>query len=100
MAVLEAWSYSLPVLITDGCNLEESFNYGAAIRIEPSVESLKNELTKFFQLSIENREKLGNKGYSLVLKSYTWSSIAKQTVELYEWCKDKTKNVPNFIKLD
>lgn len=100
MAVLEAWSYSLPVLITDGCNLEESFGYGAAIRIEPTVASIKNELTKFFQLPTSNRVKLGNNGYSLVLERYTWASIAKQTVELYEWCKDKTKSVPNFIKLD
>jgi len=33
MAVLEAWSYRLPVLMTDHCNLPEGFAANAAIRI-------------------------------------------------------------------
>ena len=35
MAVLEAWSYSLPVFMTHECNLPEGFDEGAAIKIQP-----------------------------------------------------------------
>ena len=33
VAVLEAWSYGLPVLMTEACNLPEGFAAGAALRI-------------------------------------------------------------------
>jgi len=40
VAVLEAWSYGLPVLMTDACNLPEGFAAGAAIRIGGSCCSM------------------------------------------------------------
>ena len=40
MAVLEAWSFGLPVIMTDECHLGVGFACGAALRVEPTVASL------------------------------------------------------------
>ncbi len=48
MVVLEAWAYGKPVLMTPECNLPAGFVRGAAIRIEPSVDSILQGLREFF----------------------------------------------------
>ena len=37
VAVLEAWSYGLPVLMTEACNLPEGFATGAALPLVPAL---------------------------------------------------------------
>ena len=37
MTVLEAWSYSLPAIITPECNIPEGFENNAAISIAPDT---------------------------------------------------------------
>lgn len=100
MSILEAWSYSLPVLMTDGCNLTESFGQGAAYRIHSEVNSLSQEINGFLQLSSEDKAEIARKGFLLVKEKYTWSSIAVQFKELYEWCQNSSNELPSFVKLD
>lgn len=99
MAVLEAWSYKLPVIMTDACNIPEGFNHNAAIRIKPEVESIKNQLSKFFQMSVKEQIQIGENGYQLVLDKFTWTAIAEQMHELYLWVLNGGKK-PSFVKLD
>jgi poly(glycerol-phosphate) alpha-glucosyltransferase len=44
MSVLEAWSYGLPVLMSDHCNLPEGFAAEAAIRIGTDVGDQRSEV--------------------------------------------------------
>ena len=44
MAVLEAWSYELPVFMTGACNLPEGFEEGAAIEVSTDPNQLANAL--------------------------------------------------------
>lgn len=53
MAVLEAWSYGIPVLMTEQCNLPEGFAQDAAVRLELSEERLAPLLLDFFALPAE-----------------------------------------------
>ena len=46
MAVLEAWAYGKPVLMTPECNLPEGFAANAAIRIETNPESIAQGLSE------------------------------------------------------
>lgn len=85
MAVLEAWSYKLPVLITPYCNIPEGFQKNAAISIEPNPEGIINGLKQLISLSLEQRNELGQNGYRLVQKKFTWENVSEQMIEVYKW---------------
>jgi glycosyltransferase involved in cell wall biosynthesis len=85
MAVLEAWACGKPVLMTPQCNIPEGFEAGAAVRIEPEVESLLAGLTAFFAMQDEERESVGAKGRALVTERFAWPVIAGQMAGVYQW---------------
>jgi poly(glycerol-phosphate) alpha-glucosyltransferase len=92
MSVLEAWSYRLPVLMTEHCNLPEGFAANAALRIGTEVESIAEGLRELFSLPItDNRQlttslaSLGDNGRQLVSERFTWPQVAAQMKEVYEW---------------
>jgi poly(glycerol-phosphate) alpha-glucosyltransferase len=85
MSVLEAWSYQLPVLMTDHCNLPEGFANDAALRISTDVESIVEGLHQLLQSSILDLQSIGRNGRSLVERQFTWPQVAIQMKEVYEW---------------
>ncbi|MDA7877843.1 glycosyltransferase [Akkermansiaceae bacterium] len=85
MSVLEAWSYGLPVLMTDHCNIPEGFAADAALRIDTDVESIATGLSEFFQASASDLQALGDNGRALVERQFTWDQVAVQMKEVYEW---------------
>ena len=85
MAVLEAWAYRLPVLMTDYCNLPEGFAAGAAVRTGTAVEEIAAGLGEFFGATGGWLEGVGAKGRALVEGSFTWSACAEQMGEVYRW---------------
>lgn len=85
MTVLEAWSYSLPVVMTDFCNLPEGFTHNAAIKVDPSPESIFEGLIKLNKLSKTELALMGNNGYNLVSEEFQWDKIALDTIKLYEY---------------
>jgi poly(glycerol-phosphate) alpha-glucosyltransferase len=85
MVVLEAWAHGKPVLMTPECNLPEGFTANAAIRIEPSVESIVQGLDMLFQSSISDLQSIGSRGRALVAEKFTWPKIAAEMKSAYEW---------------
>ena len=85
MAVLEAWAYGKPVLMTPECNLPEGFAANAAIRIEPTAESIAQGLRDLFALDDASRLALGARGRSLVAAKFTWPKIAGEMKSVYDW---------------
>lgn len=85
MAVLEAWSYELPVLMTPQCNLPEGFAAAAAIRVEPDIESLVEGMAELFCMSDKERHEYGQRGRALVEQKFTWASIGAEMVDMYRW---------------
>lgn len=85
MAVLEAWSYSLPVIMTPQCNLPEGFDKGAAICIQPAVDSIFEALYLFTSEQPIYQEKMGAAGFQLVAERFSWQSIAAQIHQVYGW---------------
>ena len=85
MAVLEAWSYSKPVLMTPECNLPEGFAANAAIRIEPNVERITHGLFTLFQSSAADLQSTGSRGRALVAEKFSWPKIAHDMRAVYEW---------------
>ena len=86
MSVLEAWSYGLPVVMTDFCNIPEGFGANAAIRIKPNCEAIMEGLFTLVGMSDNDLESMGFNGRKLVEQKFTWPRIAESTRRVYEWC--------------
>lgn len=84
MAVLEAWSYGLPVLMTDACNLPEGFQAGAALEISAD-ENLIKGLNTLCDMRDGDLQSMGQKGRALVESRFTWPAVATQMKSAYEW---------------
>ena len=82
-AVLEAWSYGLPVLKTEACNLVDAFTLGAAFEISTTVDSLRVELEDFLSLSNAELDTLAQNGYAYVQKRHSWDVVAPLMFDVY-----------------
>jgi glycosyltransferase involved in cell wall biosynthesis len=85
MAVLEAWSHRLPVLMTPQCNLPEGFVAKAAIVMSPEAASIAVALRKLFDMSELERRTMGDKGRRLVEERFNWPSVAARMRSVYSW---------------
>jgi glycosyltransferase involved in cell wall biosynthesis len=85
MAVLEAWSYRLPVLMTPQCNLPEGFVAKAAIDMLPEAESIAIALKKLFDLTELERRAMGDRGRRLVEERFSWPTVAASMRSVYSW---------------
>lgn len=100
MAVLEAWAYELPVIMTDYCNIPEGFENSCAIRIKPSPSDISEALISFFRLSDIEMIKMGKRGKELVSQNFTWEIVAEQTLKLYQYLLGKRTLKPSFVYED
>ena len=87
MVILEVWAYGKPVLMTQECNLPEGFAANAAIRIEPSAESIAQGLHTLFQSSISDLQSAGSRGraYGMTTRNLRVPKIAADMKSVYEW---------------
>lgn len=85
MSVLEAWSYRLPVLMTDHCNIPEGFAAQAAIHIDTAPQSITAGIHQLVGLSDAERLAMGQRGRQLVEERFTWRHVASQLRDVYQW---------------
>ena len=85
MAILEAWSYAKPVLMTTKCNLPEGFAAGAAIQIGTTSAEIAAGLKKLTEMSDSDRTGMGGCGHALVATKFSWPRIGEQMRSAYEW---------------
>ena len=85
MAVLEAWAFRLPVLITPECNLPEAYDLNAAVRIEAEADSIAKALRSLMSISAEDRSRIAQNGRELVERQFTWTIAVEQMVGVYQW---------------
>lgn len=85
MTVLEAWSWSLPVLMSSRCNLPEGAEAGAAVMMEADPDSISAALRRLFSMSDSEREAMGMNGRRLVEQSFQWGLIGRQMADVYDW---------------
>lgn len=98
MAVLEAWSSGLPVLMTAECNLPEGFEAGAALRIGRDAASILDGLRTLAALSGAERAGLGNAGRRLVRERFAWAEASARMLSLYGWLLGEGSR-PDFVHL-
>ena len=85
MAVLEAWAYGLPVLMTPQCNLPEGFKAGAAIQMSSDHADIARALRQLHALTAEERNAMGARGKALVQQHFDWKSVARKTHDVLMW---------------
>jgi len=85
IAVLEAWAFGLPVLMTAECNLPDSFERGAAIQISNEPYALAAALRDLAYLSDGELATMGEKGRQLVAECYAWDRIAAELRAVCLW---------------
>lgn len=99
MAVLEAWSFGLPVLMTEACNLPEGFRVGAAFEISTDPVKMARVLDEFMEMREEALAHVGRAGRKLVEEKFTWSTVAEQMTEVYRWVL-KGGRPPDHVHLE
>lgn len=85
MAVLEAWSYGLPVLKTDACNLHEGFSAMAAARLSLDPVDMVKDLSRFLTSQPAELHQMGRNGRALVERQFSWTAAAEKFLAVYEW---------------
>ncbi|MCC8358447.1 glycosyltransferase [Salinimicrobium sediminilitoris] len=77
-SVLEAMSYGLIPLISEGCNFPEAFENKVAIRLEPSAEQIRNSLESVVTFSPDRIKEEGGKARNFIINNYTNKEISRQ----------------------
>lgn len=85
IAVLEAWSYGLPVVITPECNLPEGVQSGAAIEANTTVSGIEQALRTLLTATEGDLTKMGQAGLRLVASRFAWDRIASEMMAVYRW---------------
>jgi poly(glycerol-phosphate) alpha-glucosyltransferase len=85
MAVLEAWAFELPVLMTAACNLPEGFSAGAAVEFTHDKEGAARSLAGFLTLPEERLAEIGRAGGALVDGRFNWARVAYEFADVYRW---------------
>jgi poly(glycerol-phosphate) alpha-glucosyltransferase len=98
ISALEAWSYSLPILMTAGCNLPEGFELGAASEIHLDGR-FSGELATWLQLPPTTLRKMGERGREIVEQRYDWAALTADFADLYHWVAGYGER-PACVRLD
>ncbi len=85
VAVLEAWSYGLPAVLTPECNLPEGGAAGATIPTRFDLDALTQSLDRLVEMPPTERNRIGQAGRALVEKRFTWERIADNFLAVYRW---------------
>lgn len=99
MAVLEAWSYGLPVLMTPQCNIPAGFVARAAVQIEADEGSIQQGLIELFDMTDQVRSCMGLRGKRLVEDKFTWEKVAEDMLEVYRWVLGQAPK-PECVRVD
>ena len=99
MAVLEAWSYAKPVLMSSQCNIPEGFDNDAALKTGTDIDDIQGSLTKLFSMDAVQLKNMGDNGRQLVEQNYTWKNVSQNMVKVYEWLLGDVEK-PECVILD
>lgn len=98
MAVLEAWAFARPVLMTPACNLPEGFAAGAALPIGTDTATIADGLRALAEVSALDLQQMGARGRQLVEAKFSWPKIAQDMRALYAWILGGGQH-PDFVEL-
>ncbi len=84
MAVLEALSAGVPVLISPGCNLPDVADAGAGLIVAPQVDALAAALRQLLTHDQTALQRMGENARQLAQERFSWPTIAAQLEAVYQ----------------
>ena len=85
IVVAEALLAEVPVITTKGTPWKDLVDHHCGWWVETGVEPLVAGLREAISLSDEQRREMGKRGRKLIESSYSWSKIAANMKNVYEW---------------
>ena len=98
ITVLEALGAGVPVLTTKASPWRELTTHGCGWWTEAAVDGIGGALDGILRVPAVELAEMGRRGRSLIRAKYTWSTIAKQTCEMYDWLLGRLPQ-PEFVHL-
>ena len=89
VAVIEAMACGLPVCITPGCNLPDVERWEAGMILPQQTEGFSQGICEMLHNPDRARE-MGRNARRLVQAKFTWTSIARDTLNVYKSVLDGT----------
>ena len=83
-AILEAMSYGLIPLITEGCNFPDVFEHRLGIKISPQIPDILDGLNQLTQMKGDAVTILQGKASDYINKHYSLDFIAEQQVKAFK----------------
>jgi poly(glycerol-phosphate) alpha-glucosyltransferase len=83
MAIIEAWSFGIPTIMTDNCNLPQGYKSGASIRCGESALSISAALIDSFKLHEDTWQKMSCEARKLVEMQFSFGVVAAEWLKLY-----------------
>jgi glycosyltransferase involved in cell wall biosynthesis len=87
MALLEAFSFGTPALITTACGFSESAKAGVALEVESSENGIVAGLDEMLRWSPERLQAAGTAARAFVGEHYGWPGICAQLESVYSWMR-------------
>jgi glycosyltransferase involved in cell wall biosynthesis len=85
IAIAEALGCGVPVITTQATPWEDITRHESGWWIDVGLEPLISALKEATSLPLSELRKMGTRGRELVQEQYSWTRIAEQMVEVYEW---------------
>ncbi len=82
MAIVEALSQGVPVVISKECNFDEVASSNAGIICQLNAGSISDGIIKIYS-EPELRKTMSRNAISLVSDDYTWDKISKKVCKVY-----------------
>ena len=83
IAILEAWSFALPVLMSKYCNIESALSSGIAMDCGIDPKQISASILEYCSLTVEEKNKMSRASYDFVSKNYNWNIIADEYYSMY-----------------
>jgi poly(glycerol-phosphate) alpha-glucosyltransferase len=85
IAVLEALSIGLPVVITPACNVDGVAESGAGLVDENTPAAIAKSIVTILQLKPTEWQAMSQSARHLARTQYNWSNIGEQMKSVYQW---------------
>ena len=95
IAVLEALSIGLPVVITAACNVDGVVDARAGLVCSNTPTDLSDSLLAILKLSSSSWQRMSESAQRLAYSRFDWSQIGRRMLTVYEWMLGGSK--PDYV---
>jgi glycosyltransferase involved in cell wall biosynthesis len=100
MTVAESLAMGTPVVVSKEAPWSALARKGAGWWVDLGADSLTACLEQALACSPSELTAMGERGRAWMAQDFSWSQVAAKMLSTYEWLDDRTRPVPDWIRLD